>query len=223
MTLTGLKEGPVHAPVDRTRVALLFLHRLAAGLAQRLGIGLALVLLGILRVGSELLGIFVLTGLFKRAKVLDQIEKVAAGCHQLGIGAGFVNAAIVHRDHLVAVFQVLDGVRHKKNRLATLAQRNDGIVKECFADMRIDRRQRVVETHNVGVVVQRTRNVQALLLATRERHTALANLGQVTVLQQLQVRDKLSSLDAVPVPGLIKRLTKNNVVTERRILDPGRL
>ena len=73
-------------------------------------------------------------------------------------------------------------------------------VHDVAAYMCIHSRERVVHKNDIGVEIDRSRDVQALLLASRERNASLADLGQVAIGQNFNVRSQGARLNDCVVP-----------------------
>lgn len=86
--------------------------------------------------------------------------------------------------------------------------------------MRIDGAEDVVEEVDIGVLVDCSGELDALLLAAAEVDAALADLGLVAELHHLEVLLEAADADDLLVPLPVHRRSEQDVVLDGAVLDP---
>jgi hypothetical protein len=98
-------------------------------------------------------------------EVVHQACKGAVPMDEIVIRAGLDDMTVLERVDLVDLREKVESVRDEDDRLAELLELEEGTLKDTRADVRVERRKRVIEGHHVGVKVERARNVDTLTLA----------------------------------------------------------
>mmetsp|Transcript_31750 Transcript_31750/g.80968 ORF Transcript_31750/g.80968 Transcript_31750/m.80968 type:complete len:494 (-) Transcript_31750:512-1993(-) len=99
----------------------------------------------------------------------------------------------------------------------------DALLKQRAPHVRVHGRQRVVQQVDVGARVHGARDGHALLLAARQRHAAVADLGEVAVGQDLQVGAQLRGRERRLVRVRPQLAAHQHVLLQRVVHDPRRL
>ena len=157
----------VHLVADRTGVAFLRLHKRRA--LRPLLRPLVLLLLT-LRLGLIILDrlLLLLELALLAPKLVHEPRKVAVRGHQVRIGAVLGDAPVDHRVDVVDLREEVQRVRDEDARLVFGGAQED-VVEDVLADVRVERRDGVVEDLDVRPDVDRAADVDALLLPSGER------------------------------------------------------
>lgn len=142
--------------------------------------------------------------------------------HQVIERVDGVDTALLHENDPVAAAEDVQLVRGQDPALVP-EEPADGVVHDVAADVGIDGGERVIHEDDIGVEVDGTGDVQALLLAPGHRDAALADLRPVPVWKHLEVGSQGAGVDDPVVPLLVVLLAEQDVVPDRRVLDPGGL
>mmetsp|Transcript_72203 Transcript_72203/g.143236 ORF Transcript_72203/g.143236 Transcript_72203/m.143236 type:complete len:209 (-) Transcript_72203:2089-2715(-) len=106
---------------------------------------------------------------------------------------------------------------------ATGQEAKNALVKEMGTDVCVDCREHVVKNHDVRIGVASAGKVDALLLAAGKVYPLLADLGCISRRQQLEVITQRARVEHCLVTRGVKGGTKDDVVAERRVCEPGAL
>lgn len=96
----------------------------------------------------------------------------------------------------------------------------DALVHETSADVRVHGGEGIVQQIDVGVLVDRPRQVDSGTLAAAEIHPPFAHDGAVAVGKRVDVRSHLADSDHLLVPRLVHRLTEQDVLPHGGHEDP---
>uniref|UniRef100_J3KZS0 Uncharacterized protein n=1 Tax=Oryza brachyantha TaxID=4533 RepID=J3KZS0_ORYBR len=122
----------------------------------------------------------------------------------------------------VGVVQEVDLVGDEDDGLV-LERAADALPEDVGAGVRVDGAEDVVEQVDVAVLVDRARELDALLLAAAEVDAALADLRLVAELHHLQVLLQGAHPDRLHVARPVHGAPEQDVLLDRPVLDPRRL
>jgi hypothetical protein len=80
-----------------------------------------------------------------------------------------------------------------KNTALVLEETQNSIIKDVATDVSINGTKGVVHENDIGIKVNGSRNVETLLLATRDCDTTLTNFGKITMWKHVQISLKSTS------------------------------
>eukprot|EP00961_Rhodomonas_salina_P094991 1278079-Rhodomonas_salina.2 len=140
------------------------------------------------------------------------------------IGAGVDDLGLMHHHHDVSSCKEL-GLMGGENDCRLLSEHDalDAVLDYVLASVHVDRREGRVEHHDAGSAVGGTRQGNALLLTTRQVASTLADPGEVTVVEQLEVRLQCAGVHHSVVLLLDVLLAKQDVVAHRAQCTPRHL
>lgn len=92
-----------------------------------------------------------------------------------------------------------------------------------FDNLQLTGSERIIKRGDVGLVVNGTCNVDSCLLTSGEVDTLFSDRLGITVGQQIQIGLQTCLMDDVPVSLLVERPSKQNVLSDGRVADPGYL
>ena len=107
---------------------------------------------------------------------LDETREGALCGHQLVVGAGFDDAAVLHHDDAVRVGDGREPVRDDEAR-ATRAQSAHGL-GDVLLGLAVERARRLIHDEDRRVAQERSGDRDALLLTAREEAAAVARAGR---------------------------------------------
>mmetsp|Transcript_28610 Transcript_28610/g.91225 ORF Transcript_28610/g.91225 Transcript_28610/m.91225 type:complete len:223 (+) Transcript_28610:504-1172(+) len=113
--------------------------------------------------------------------------------------------------------------RHQHSRAAR-AEQPHGVPQQMAADVRVHRREGVVEQDDTPpAVVHGARERYPCLLPPGKVYALLANLGLVATRELVEVVSQAARLDRLSVPSLVEARSHENIVAHGRVNNPRAL
>mmetsp|Transcript_12259 Transcript_12259/g.33460 ORF Transcript_12259/g.33460 Transcript_12259/m.33460 type:complete len:255 (+) Transcript_12259:3014-3778(+) len=145
------------------------------------------------------------------------------GVHNIRvIGPKVAEDAVVDDAHQVAGRQQVQLVRDPHHRLVChhLA---DAVLEDMHSGVLVHGTERVVQQHQLTLVVGSTCKAHTLALPTRQVHATLACQEGIAVVQHLQVKLQGAGVHHLPVLLLVIGQAEQDVVADGQVLHPRRL
>jgi len=97
---------------------------------------------------------------------------------------------------------------------------NEFFIRKADASAFVQIRVNAYHENNISVAVESSSHGSSLLLSATQIDTPLADPGQISTGKHVQIRLKGARLQYVAVPSRSIGRTEENVVSERRVLEP---
>ena len=155
---------------------------------------------------------------------VNRIGKVNALVDQVGVFAVVLDPAALHNNYLVTPGQEMNMMRDEQPRCAGGDFSGDGSSEEMLTDMRIYRRERVVQKEQLGLLrIHGPGQRDAGLLPAAQVDPLLADFRSVSRRQHGKIIEKGAGFNDLLVPLSVVPATEQNVAPKSIVDDPGRL
>lgn len=130
--------------------------------------------------------------------------------------------ALPHQDDIITVHQVLQLVRDEDDGLVAKLL-PDAVMEDVIGHVGVEGAERVVQDVNVPVTVEGTGQADSLALPAAQVGATFTNLCEVSVGQQGKVWSETAGAQHRLIPVLLVLLSKQDVVSQCCVQDPGLL